>query len=126
MVKYTQTIRREQPTNCLSVSDRFVKLALKELNSLNIRSETFATIPNYIKNRVECVIMFLKIVTKTVNTTKMKKIIPDSYESVQEIFYLNYGLALFRCPSNFDIAPISKNKFLDIQAITKCSFTLST
>ena len=30
MVKHTQTIRR-QPTNCLSVFDHFVKLALKGL-----------------------------------------------------------------------------------------------
>ena len=29
MVKHTQTIRRQQPTNCLSVFDHFVGLALK-------------------------------------------------------------------------------------------------
>ena len=29
MVKHTQTIRRKLPTNCLSVFDRFVGLALK-------------------------------------------------------------------------------------------------
>ena len=32
MVKHTQTIRRQQPTNCLSVFDHFVKLASKGLN----------------------------------------------------------------------------------------------
>ena len=31
MVKHTQTIRRLLPTNCLSVIDHFVKLALKGL-----------------------------------------------------------------------------------------------
>ena len=31
MVKHTQTIRRQQPANCLSVSDHFVGLAFKEL-----------------------------------------------------------------------------------------------
>ena len=31
MVKHTQTIRRLLPTNCLSVFDHFVGLALKEL-----------------------------------------------------------------------------------------------
>ena len=31
MVKHTQTIRRQQPTNCLGVFDHFVGLALKEL-----------------------------------------------------------------------------------------------
>ena len=31
MVKHTQTIPRQQPTNCLSVFDHFVKLALKGL-----------------------------------------------------------------------------------------------
>ena len=31
MVKHTQTIHRQQPTNCLSVFDHFVGLALKGL-----------------------------------------------------------------------------------------------
>ena len=31
MVKHTQTIRRQQPTNCLSVFDYFVGLVLKRL-----------------------------------------------------------------------------------------------
>ena len=31
MVRHTQTIRQEQPTNCLSVFDHFVGLALKGL-----------------------------------------------------------------------------------------------
>ena len=33
MVKHTQIIRRYQPTNCLSVFDHFVLLALKGLNA---------------------------------------------------------------------------------------------
>ena len=32
MVKHTQTIRRQQPTNCLSVFDHFVGLALTGLS----------------------------------------------------------------------------------------------
>ena len=32
MVKHTQTIRRQQPTNCLSASDHIVGFALKGLN----------------------------------------------------------------------------------------------
>ena len=31
MVKHTQTVHRQQPTNCLSMFDHFVGLALKEL-----------------------------------------------------------------------------------------------
>ena len=31
MVKHTQTIGRQQPTNCLSVFDHFVRLMLKRL-----------------------------------------------------------------------------------------------
>ena len=31
MVKHTQTIRRQEPTNCLNVFDHFVGLALKGL-----------------------------------------------------------------------------------------------
>ena len=34
MVKQTQTVRRLLPTNCLSVFDHFVGLALKGLKSL--------------------------------------------------------------------------------------------
>ena len=33
MVKPTQIIRRQQPTNCLSVFDPFVELALKRSNT---------------------------------------------------------------------------------------------
>ena len=33
MVKHTKTIRRQKPSNCLSVFDHFVKLALKGLNA---------------------------------------------------------------------------------------------
>ena len=33
MIKYTQTIRLQQPTNCLSVFDHFVKLVLKGLSN---------------------------------------------------------------------------------------------
>ena len=37
IIKYTQTIRRQQPTNCLTAFDRFVGLALK---GLNIKKQT--------------------------------------------------------------------------------------
>ena len=33
MVKHTQTICRQQPTNCLNVSDYFVELTLKGLKT---------------------------------------------------------------------------------------------
>ena len=33
MVKHAQTIRRQKPTNCLSLFDHFVGLALKGLNA---------------------------------------------------------------------------------------------
>ena len=36
MVKGSQTIRQQQPTNYLSVFDHFVGLAPKELNPANI------------------------------------------------------------------------------------------
>ena len=34
MLKHTQTIRRQDPTNCLSVFDNFVVLTLKGLTFL--------------------------------------------------------------------------------------------
>ena len=36
MIKHTQAIRRQQPTNCLKVFDHFVGLALKGLISMHI------------------------------------------------------------------------------------------
>ena len=39
MVKRTQTIRLQQPTNCLSVFDHFVELTLKGLKALRYQSQ---------------------------------------------------------------------------------------
>ena len=36
MVRHTQTTRRQKPTNCLSVFDHFMGLALKELKHSNL------------------------------------------------------------------------------------------
>ena len=44
MVKYTQTIRRQQLMNCLSVFDHFVGLALKRLNNLTLTTITNNTL----------------------------------------------------------------------------------
>ena len=42
MVKHTQTIRRQKPTNCLSISDHFVGLVLKGLSLGSLGSVSFA------------------------------------------------------------------------------------
>ena len=39
MVKHTQTIRRQEPTNCLVVFDRFVGLAFKGLKWLKVKPD---------------------------------------------------------------------------------------
>ena len=36
MAKHTQTIRRQEPMNCLSVFDHHVGLALKGLNKISL------------------------------------------------------------------------------------------
>ena len=41
MAKHTQTIRRQQPTNCLSVFDIFVELALKRVKNIIRRKTLF-------------------------------------------------------------------------------------
>ena len=43
MVELTQTICRQQPTNCLSVFDHFVGLAFKELTQSYHGTATFCT-----------------------------------------------------------------------------------
>ena len=59
MVKHTQTIRQQKPTNCLSVTDHFVGLALKGLRLL---IEVIETIP---KNPVQPAITCSKLTTET-------------------------------------------------------------
>ena len=58
MVKYTQTNRRQQPTNCLSVFDHFVRLALKGLNSyLKKEAHLFHEIKKIFKLRLkDCIL----------------------------------------------------------------------
>ena len=41
MIKNTQTIRQQQPMNCLSVFDNFVGLAVKGLNSIFLKIGKF-------------------------------------------------------------------------------------
>ena len=41
MVEHSQTIRRQNPTNCLSVFDHFVGLALKGLRLVNLKQTKF-------------------------------------------------------------------------------------
>ena len=45
-VKHIQAIRRLLPTNCLSVFDHFVELALEGLSSVQRRSRTLSNIDN--------------------------------------------------------------------------------
>ena len=49
MVKHTEKIRRQQPTNCLSVFDRFVGLALKVENFARFTGNTSVGVSFLIK-----------------------------------------------------------------------------
>ena len=57
MVKHTQTIRRLFPTSCLSVFDRFVRLALKGLTD---DSQTK-------KYKISCQISSINRITKSIS-----------------------------------------------------------
>ena len=46
MVKHTQIIRWQRPTNCLSVFDHFVVLALKELTTILYTNKKLFTTQN--------------------------------------------------------------------------------
>ena len=52
MAKHTQTICRQQPTNCLSVFNHFVGLALKGLNNWKSTSKTI--IVKVVFSKVAC------------------------------------------------------------------------
>ena len=65
MGKHTQTIRRQKPTNCLSVFDHFVRLAVEGLTQFRwmIISEKL-----FIKTTVELIIFFLtSVIVETVD-----------------------------------------------------------
>ena len=47
MVKHTQTIRRQQPTNCLSVFDHFVGLAPKRLTTAFLQLKEIVIVRSY-------------------------------------------------------------------------------
>ena len=51
MVKHTQTIRRQQPTNCLSMFDHFVGLVVKGLKMLIAQERSSR---KFLKNNLEC------------------------------------------------------------------------
>ena len=52
MIKHIQTIRRQQPTDCLSVFDHFVKLAIKGLScQLNIKIDSKITVSKIANKR---------------------------------------------------------------------------
>ena len=74
MVKHTQTIRRPLPTNCLSVFDHSVGLALKELSHSikkfalkSISSKFFySELRNYLDNFILLIVTLIPfIITKT-------------------------------------------------------------
>ena len=46
MVKHTQTIRRQQLTNCLSVFDHFMRLALTGLNISSVGIDFLSLLPS--------------------------------------------------------------------------------
>ena len=50
MVKHTETIRPQKPTNCLSVFDHFVGLALKGLRSRKLIKNASTKIVYYVMN----------------------------------------------------------------------------
>ena len=54
MVKHTQTIRGQQPTNCLSVFDHFVGLALKVLKTYLLLTKITSLCGSHKKDHHKC------------------------------------------------------------------------
>ena len=52
MVKHTQTIHRQKPTNCLSIFDNFVGLPFKGLNWYKTLMKSVFLSSNYLKMSV--------------------------------------------------------------------------
>ena len=73
MVKHTQTIRREKPTNCLSMFDNFVGLALKGLRE---KSPILMTLVEYmvsnckLRHNSKCNLFLLRSLSMEAETAK--------------------------------------------------------
>ena len=91
MVKHTQTIRWQQPTNCLRVFDDFVRLALKGLRSVKCKA-------NYRKNPENIIIHCgTNDISKDADSEKIVTYIINLSKSVSEYRsnnnnYYNYYL----------------------------------
>ena len=82
MVKHTQTIRREQATNCLSVFDHFVGVAVKGL------SNRYETSYYFLKSDVVKMVTRLRIfsdISKVFKKTLFGvKVLRDNYVNITE------------------------------------------
>ena len=68
MVKHTETIRWQEPTNCFSVLDHFVVLALKGLKKFITSS--------FVTNKY---MEFYNIITRSSFSSKLTKQTPDNF-----------------------------------------------
>ena len=89
MVKHTSTIRRQKPANCLSVSDHFVGLALKELIQFTI---------NNLNPFIHNVWQFFNITHEEVKLSQYSTAVSEVFWKV----YTNNSVGL-KCDLKFDI-----------------------
>ena len=61
MVKHTQTIRWQQPTNSLCVSDHFVVLVLKEIKQTKKKKKVQIVINRFTSKKQRWINVFCKI-----------------------------------------------------------------
>ena len=60
MVKHTQAICRQQSTNCLSVFDHFVELALKGLKLFGSIKQIFSSVFEFLSSKTRLFIRLCK------------------------------------------------------------------
>ena len=93
MVKHTQTIRRQKPTNCLSVFDHFVGLALKGLRYVDKGKQISRCWQvNDLRNQVSKWLTYIWIWNWFLNIFQVHKKVVDSFNAVSiYLFRVNYG-----------------------------------
>ena len=91
MVKHTQTIRRQNPTNCLSLFDHFVELMLKGLNDWKIFRQIRNKLKQKIKETEETKKNFCKKILLSASSKEIWKIIHHILKPSSVILKANFN-----------------------------------
>ena len=99
MVKHTQTMRRQQSTNCLSVFDHFVGLALIGLSTAPLSLEIKYMPVAFFRGNTVCILIFQHRFNYQLSNKK------------REIFMHKFPISFFRSQRRYRFGDSKRNVF---------------